>query len=610
MLGDLVHIKRDPTTGQPILQERTVLLPGDVPGVGYCPIPVDVTGLEIPFLPDSCDPDPAYADSLIELDYFGRLSGGRTQERNLRMHFDEAILGIKDAETVTLDEAGRLLLGTDCTSVGVCNAWRTIDSPMENMSVYRWVLKYGHIQTDPLEEDTSPGGDPAAGTVYHPALDASDWAKFVGPVTALLPSAASGDCFSGSAFVPACAAPQALTSTDFFLAGALLGGAADKGGRITPDLVQYLNRILKITQNTPETLATLNTLPALIRAEDGTIAPAPSGLPFPADERFVDFAPASYLRTDWFSRSVYVLQDAGGTWVPTNVNLLTWLNLINGPMTAAATVMPSFIASSSDALRVVQFMHEYAIPADLWANPAATATTVAAASTAYSTVDQTVSLTATVTSQSPTPVSGTVTFYVRTANSVTVGAPVATTVSNGTGTASFLLPGGTTAQTLSVVALFTSTGPFASSLGAGTLTVVPAPAGNVIANGTFSGDADGWFQYATPDQSYIVSNVTDGVLQFYRVPPPPGTTNQAVVFQETGMALAAGAPITAQFESGQQQQRPKADHGSAARARLQRLQRMHLLAAGQLAAADLSDAHALDPPVDEHCDLLLRHDGG
>ena len=54
VFGDLVHILRDPATGQPILQKRTILLPGDIPGIGYCPIPIDSTGEEIPFLADSC----------------------------------------------------------------------------------------------------------------------------------------------------------------------------------------------------------------------------------------------------------------------------------------------------------------------------------------------------------------------------------------------------------------------------------------------------------------------------------------------------------------------------------------------------------------------------
>ena len=108
---------------------------------------------------------------------------------------------------------------------------------------------------------------------------------------------------------------------------------------------------------------------------------------------------------------------------------------------------------------------------------------------------------------------------------------------------------GTTPQTLKVAALFTSTGPFASSLGFGTLTVVPAPTGDVITNGTFDNGLTGWVAFATPDPSDIVVNITNGVLQFYWQ-PDPGQPGQATVYQETGLALGAFSPLTAQFDLG------------------------------------------------------------
>lgn len=472
VFGDLIHIKRDPSTGQPILQKRWVALPNDQFGYDYCPIPIDAIGFEIPFLDLTCDPDPQFANAVVAVDYFGRLSGGRTQERNLRMHFDEAIRGIQSAETVTLDEASRLRLGTDCTSVGVCASWRSIDSPQENLALYRWVMKYGHIQTDPAEVDTAMGGDPAAGTQYHPALSGSDWAKFMSPVTDLLPRSSAGQCFSGG-FNAACAAPQALTSIDFFLAGALLSGAADKTGRMTPDLVQYMNRILKITEDTPETLKTVNTLPALIRDDNGTIAPAPAGLAWPANELFVDFSAATYLRSDWFATSVSVIQESAGVFVPTTVNLTTWLNFINGPMTKRASALPAFLASSSDALRTVQFIHEYAVPADLWAATGATTTTVNSVVVGYSSVNQNVALTATVTGTGS--VTGTMAFFVRDAQSIPVGLPVTVPVAGGGATATYVLPGGTAPQTLTLIALFTPTNSSTTSQAVGTLTVAPAP---------------------------------------------------------------------------------------------------------------------------------------
>ena len=50
--------------------------------------------------------------------------------------------------------------------------------------------------------------------------------------------------------------------------------------------------------------------------------------------------------------------------------------------------------------------------------------------------------------------------------------------------------------------------------------------------------------------SYIVSDVTNGVFRFYRVAPPPNTTNQAVVFQNTGVAYGPNSPLRAQFDLG------------------------------------------------------------
>jgi hypothetical protein len=82
------------------------------------------------------------------------------------------------------------------------------------------------------------------------------------------------------------------------------------------------------------------------------------------------------------------------------------------------------------------------------------------------------------------------------------------------------------------------------------------PGGNVLVNGDFAsvittGTApSGWMQFATPDSSYIVSDVTTGVFRFYRAAPPPGTTNQAVIFQNTGVAYGPDFPLRAEFDLG------------------------------------------------------------
>ena len=73
---------------------------------------------------------------------------------------------------------------------------------------------------------------------------------------------------------------------------------------------------------------------------------------------------------------------------------------------------------------------------------------------------------------------------------------------------------------------------------------------SMVQNGSFAAGANGWTTFATPDASYIDSRVMNGVFEFNRLPAPPGTTNQAVVFQHTGVPLPSGAPIQAQFDLG------------------------------------------------------------
>jgi hypothetical protein len=74
---------------------------------------------------------------------------------------------------------------------------------------------------------------------------------------------------------------------------------------------------------------------------------------------------------------------------------------------------------------------------------------------------------------------------------------------------------------------------------------------NLLQNADFgTGTAANWSQFATPDMNYIVSNVTGGVFQFYRAVPPPGTSNQAVVFQETQTSLRPGSRVNARFKLG------------------------------------------------------------
>jgi len=388
VFGDLIHIKRDTATGQPILQKRWIELPQDTYGWGYCPIAIDADGDEIPFAPLSCDP--GSPDAVVEVDYFGRLNGGRTKERNSRMHFNEVIASIKSAGIVKQDETGRLKLGFDCRPARnggqVCTNWSTIDSPMENLALYTRLMKYGHLQTDPLEEDVWAHGDPALGIQYHPALGPEDWRRFDRSVWHLLPGGATDrveTCFSNG-FNPACAESEALDSRDFIRAASFLVGAANKDGKITVDLVQYMNRILKIVKETETTLPNPETLPALIRdcgqdpnnqmpidqCETKAATAYDPPLPSPADERFVDFGTTRYLRNEWREETLEILEPfSSGQWQEnTGVELMDWLELVNGPAPDEIQGLAGFTSAATDGLRAIEFIHNYAIPEDLgWA---------------------------------------------------------------------------------------------------------------------------------------------------------------------------------------------------------------------------------------------------
>ena len=92
--------------------------------------------------------------------------------------------------------------------------------------------------------------------------------------------------------------------------------------------------------------------------------------------------------------------------------------------------------------------------------------------------------------------------------------------------------------------------PVPVTLGATTTSVNFALSANaeLIKNGSFTDGTTHWSLFATPSLSHIQWQAPLGRIQFSRVPPPPGSTGQAVVFQNTGAALGAGAPLIAHFD--------------------------------------------------------------
>ncbi len=165
-----------------------------------------------------------------------------------------------------------------------------------------------------------------------------------------------------------------------------------------------MNRILKITLDTNASASNADTLPALVRdcwlSEPDPVAygegsPDPAYLPldqcltdepsvtddenlllFPdTQERFVDFSLASYDRGAWRNTFVTIIgplpADNGSNtlkpWVEVeNVSILEWLEFKNGVQAAPpVSGLKGFVEASSDTLRAIEFVHNYAVPEDL-----------------------------------------------------------------------------------------------------------------------------------------------------------------------------------------------------------------------------------------------------
>jgi hypothetical protein len=206
-------------------------------------------------------------------------------------------------------------------------------------------------------------------------------------------------CFSGESdeiFTSSCADGESLSPDDFVRAASFLSGAASKGGKITVDLVQYMNRILKITLETELSDPAVDTLPALIRDCGGTIekdaegvvtgvvynttctehaANTGAGVPGELEpaELFVDYGTANYVRSVWRNKTADLLQQEEskkgklGWDIVEDFPLLIWLELVQ-PLENDPTItnIDGFVQAASDGLRTIEFVHNYAIPDDLW----------------------------------------------------------------------------------------------------------------------------------------------------------------------------------------------------------------------------------------------------
>jgi hypothetical protein len=127
LVSDLWVILRD-ENGVPILNEDGFVQPIDADGNL---IPLDAEGAPID-------------ESLTQEVELGRTNVARSPTKVIEKSLDEAVSSINAADSVSLDESGRLVLTTDGVE-------KTIDSPLENLALYEALVSNGTIPgiTDP-----------------------------------------------------------------------------------------------------------------------------------------------------------------------------------------------------------------------------------------------------------------------------------------------------------------------------------------------------------------------------------------------------------------------------------------------------------------------------
>jgi len=187
--GDQVILHRD-LIGAPILDNSSCQQPLAFPENVGCPIPLDCDGADpclIPIDTDTCTIPFDYATCANEAD-FGRTNVARADDDVLDFQLEDVLIKLAIADCKTLDPAGRMVAsfysGDELKT-------STIDSPLQNLSVYKHLVREGTI------------GVP-------------------------LPESATAQEMAARAF----------------------GVAMDKAGEVNRDLLVYLNEMLGLTEGT------------------------------------------------------------------------------------------------------------------------------------------------------------------------------------------------------------------------------------------------------------------------------------------------------------------------------------------------------------------------
>lgn len=314
--GDLFVLYRD-ADGLPILTADSCQQPLGVPS-DTCPL-VCSEGAPclVPVDPLTCAVQVGFETCTREIE-FGRTNVSRSPERVFATQLEDLLVRLSTADCITRDAAGRMVT---TTMVDGSPDSAAIDSPIQNLAIYKQLMLNGYLGT--------------------------------------------------------AESPLALPGNVLDIAAVGLGAASDKGGKITVDMVVYLNQILGLTDESVPTFLPKKCLEVKdeVMGEIQMVRKCfldygPTGgnhqydrgahfgrLPAPA------YIPAVAPQAGWFEY-LSVLEPAIPTFgIGQGPTLGTVPELAANPSWMGSNI-ESFVQAADDARAVINFMHSWAVPGD------------------------------------------------------------------------------------------------------------------------------------------------------------------------------------------------------------------------------------------------------
>jgi len=296
--GDLWVVLRD-GNGVPMLDSNGCLQPVAADGATLF---MDYIAEE-----DACELPLEFVDLVQEVE-FGRLSVVRSPDFVLESSLAEAMNSINSAKVIVLDASGRLLLTRDVVIDGVTTEiTKAVDSPLENLALYQQMMLNGFLPG--LNKDFS----------------------FLGDLGYL-------QCASG----PGTENPAAetLSHDDFNQAAAFLAAGADKTGTISLDMMVTVNNWLGLNEDSDGNQAYYDFGTYGHSAQNRYADIAPLLLDGPVDKPEDDL--------DWFFIDYRKILDE--------------VIFNTAPTWYTAGGATEFTQAADDALQVIEFIHNWAIP--------------------------------------------------------------------------------------------------------------------------------------------------------------------------------------------------------------------------------------------------------